>query len=370
MKGLHGIIFSYETRNDLRELGEQRSAASVPFGGRYRAVDFSLSNLVNAGVSDVGVVLHGRYQSMLDHLGTGKTWDLSRKRGGLKILPPFNYRQNWGVLPFRGKLEALAEVRGYLDTIRQDYVALMDGDLVVNLPLKEIFQQHIDSGADITTVCGNDSFETENGTYFAIDAEGRIKDVLFNLNNPHGYRGLEVYILSTELLKKVVDECSGRDQFSWRRDVLLAGKDILNIRSYIWKGFAAQIRSVKEYYDRSMQLLDPEIRGELFCPERPVIAKGADKSSAYVGPDGVCVNSMVTEGCHIEGVVENSILFPGVVVEPGAVVRNCVLFKETVVHKGAQMAYIITDKNVEILPDRTLMGHSSYPLVISKGSKI
>ena len=370
MKGLHGIIFSYEKRNDLRELGEFRSAASIPFGGRYRAVDFALSNLVNAGVTDVGVVLHGRYQSMLDHLGTGKAWDLSRKRGGLKVLPPFNYHQNWGVLPFRGKIEALAEVRSYLDTIRQDYVALMDGDLVVNLPQQEIFEQHLQSGADITTVCGNDSFETENGTYFDIDDEGRIKDVLFNLNRPRGYRGLDVYILSTKLLKDVVDECSSRDQFSWRRDVLLAGKDILNIRSYVWNGFAAQIRSVKEYYDRSMQLLDPEIRSDLFCADRPVVAKGADKASAYVGPDGVCVNSMVAEGCRIEGVVENSILFPGVVVEPGAVIRNCVLFKETVVRSNAQLSYIITDKNVEILENRTLMGHASYPLVISKNSKI
>ena len=121
MNGLHGIIFSYEKRNDLRELAEIRSAASVPFGGRYRVVDFALSNLVNAGVTDVGVVLHGRYQSMLDHLGSGKVWDLSRKRGGLKILPPFNYQKDWGVMPFRGKVEALAGVRSYLDEIRDPH---------------------------------------------------------------------------------------------------------------------------------------------------------------------------------------------------------------------------------------------------------
>ena len=136
MNGMHGIIFSYEKRNDLRELGEIRSASSIPFGGRYRAVDFALSNLVNAGVTDVGVVLHGHYQSLLDHLGTGKDWDLSRKRGGLKILPPFAYKQHWGeAAVFRGKMEALAGVRSYLEEIRRDYVVLMDGDLVVNLPL-------------------------------------------------------------------------------------------------------------------------------------------------------------------------------------------------------------------------------------------
>lgn len=173
MNGMHGIIFSYEKRNDLRELGEIRSASSIPFGGRYRAVDFALSNLVNAGVTDVGVVLHGHYQSLLDHLGTGKDWDLSRKRGGLKILPPFAYKQHWGeAAVFRGKMEALAGVRSYLEEIRRDYVVLMDGDLVVNLPLSDIYDQHIKSGADITVVCGNDSFETENGTYFELDGTG------------------------------------------------------------------------------------------------------------------------------------------------------------------------------------------------------
>ena len=127
MNGLHGIIFSYEKRNEMQELGQIRSAASIPFGGRYRAVDFALSSLVNAGCTDVGIVLHGHYQSLLDHLGTGKAWDLSRKRGGLRMLPPFNYQQSWGAMPFRGHMEALAGVRSYLDTIRglnlTDYVS-------------------------------------------------------------------------------------------------------------------------------------------------------------------------------------------------------------------------------------------------------
>ena len=369
MNGLHGIIFSYEKRNNLRELGEIRSAASIPFGGRYRVVDFALSNLVNAGVTDVGVVLNGRYQSMLDHLGTGKVWDLSRKRGGLRVLPPFNYQKDWGVMPFRGKIEALAGVRTYLDTIRQDYVALMDGDLVVNLPLADIFEEHVKSGADVTVVCGNDSFATEDGTYFEKNSEGRITEVLYNLHTPRGYRGLEVYILSTQLLKDLVDECAAKDQFSWRKE-LQTRKDSLYLHSYVWGGFAAQIRSVQEYYDRSMQLLNPAIRAELFCPERPIRAKGADKSSTYLGPEGKCVNSLVAEGCRIEGTVENSILFPGVVVEAGAVVRNCVLFKETVVRRDAQLSYIIADKDVEVLSNRTLMGHATYPIVLAKGSKV
>ena len=273
-------------------------------------------------------------------------------------------------MPFRGKIEALAGVRDYLDEIRQDYVVLMEGDLVANLPLAEVLADHVKSGADITVVCGNDSFATADGSYFEVDQDGRITEVLYNMNTPRGYRGLEVYILSTKLLKEIVDECYAKDQFSWRRDVLRAKKDSLKLNSYIWSGFAAQVRSVQEYYDRSMQLLDPKIRKELFTPARPIMAKGADKSSTYVGPDGRCVNSMVAEGCRIEGVVENSILFPGVVVEKGAVVRNCVLFKESAVGKNAQLSYIIADKNVVVQENRTLMGHATYPIVVAKGSVV
>ena len=367
MNGLHGIIFSYEKRNEMQELGQIRSAASIPFGGRYRAVDFALSSLVNAGCTDVGVVLHGHYQSLLDHLGTGKAWDLSRKRGGLRMLPPFNYQQSWGAMPFRGHMEALAGVRSYLDTIRQDYVALMDGDLVANLPMNDIYESHVKSGADITVVCGNDSFATDDGTYFEI-SDGRVTEVLYNLHRPRGYRGLEVYIVSTRLLKEMVDECAAKDQYSWRRDVLQARKDQLYLRSYIWSGFAAQMRSVKEYYDRSMQLLDPVIRADLFTPVRPVRAKGTDKSSTYVGPEGVCVNSLFGDGCSIEGVVENSILFPGVNVNKGAVVRNSILFKGTDVLGGAKLAYVICDKDVKVQENRTLMGHATYPIVVAKGS--
>ena len=273
-------------------------------------------------------------------------------------------------MPFRGKIEALAGVRSYLENIRQDYVVLMDGDLVANLPLADVLEQHIATKADITVVCANDSFRIEDGTYFEKDDTGRVKEVLYHLNTPRGFRSLETYVLSTKLLLELVDECHAKDQFSWRQNVLLAKKDVLHEQCFVWSGFATQMRTVREYYERSMQLLDPAIRADLFAAERPIRAKGADKSSTYVGPEGVCVNSLVAEGCRIEGIVEDSILFPGVVVEKGAVVRNSILFKETVVGKNAKVGYVIADKGVEVLADRTLMGHATYPIVLSKGTTV
>ena len=135
MNGLHGIIFAYEKAPGLRELTEARMPGSVPFGGRYRVVDFMLSNMAGAGITDVGVVLHGNYQSLLDHIGSGKTWDMARKNGGLKLLPPFADARKFGVEEFRGKMEALSGVRSYLHEIRQKYVVLSDSDLIINLPL-------------------------------------------------------------------------------------------------------------------------------------------------------------------------------------------------------------------------------------------
>ena len=344
MRELHGIIFSYEKRNELYELAEKRTAASLPFGGRYRCVDFVLSNLVNAGVQDVGVVLHGRYQSLLDHLGSGKSWDLSRKRGGLKILPPFAYQRAWGEVAFRGKMEALAGVRSYLQEIRQDYVVLTEGDLVANLPLQEILEEHIRSGADITAVCADDSDPVENGAYFELDGEGRVAQVLVQPHQPRGKRSLETYLLSRDLLLKLVDDCASRDLTSFRRDVLQARREELDIRGWVFHGFAAQMRSVRDYYERSMRLLDRDVRRDLFCR-----------------------NSLIADGCKIEGTVEDSILFPGVTVESGATVRGCILFKETIVRRDANLRCVIADKRVQVQPGRHLAGHETYPLVIAKG---
>ena len=193
MKGMHGIIFSYEKKTGLRELIEHRIHGSIPIGGDYRVVDFMLSNMVNAGVQDVGIIMQGKCQSMLDHLSNGKSWDLSRKHGGLTLLPAFAYAENrGGIGKFRGKVEALACVLDYLvEDVRQDYVVLADSDLVINIPLDDVLQDHIATGADITCVCTSVPGESSD-TYFKLDDSGRIIDTAYDLYNPEGYRSLNL----------------------------------------------------------------------------------------------------------------------------------------------------------------------------------
>ena len=369
MKGLHGIIFSYEKHNDLRELTANRTPSSVPFAGRYRIIDFILSSMVNASITDVGVVMDGNYQSLLDHLGSGKDWDLSRKHGGLRLLPPFASGGTRG--GFRGKMEALAGVRSYLEGIRQSHVVLADSDLIINIPLQDVYQAHLASGADITAVCTSNVDSDCDVTFFRLDGEGRVGEVLFPLRDRTGcYRSLEIYVLSKQLLLDLVDECMSHDQTSFRGAVLQAKAKELHIQGYVWDGYAAQIRSLKEYHDRSLELLDPAIRREVFAAGRPIHTKERNDASTYVDPAGVCCNCLVADGCTIEGTVENSILFRGVSVAKGAEVKDCILMQDTTVSRDAVLHHVIADKDVVVKEARTLMGHEHYPMTIVKGSEV
>ena len=366
MNKMHGIIFSYLSNPDLRELTQNRNTCSIPYGGRYRLIDFMLSSMVNAGISDVGLIVDANYQSLLDHVGSGKDWDLSRKHGGLRILPPFGYSGKRDGA-YRGRMDALAGVRSYLQNIRQDYVVLGGGDLVVNLPLREIFEAHVRSEADITAVCTNHPTGDPKGSdYFTIGEGGRITDVAVHPPIAQGCESLEVYVLSKALLLSLVDHCAAHNIHSFSAGVLQAMAGRLRLCSYVYDGYAARLQSVAGYFARSMELLDPAVRRELFAPQRPVRTKDRSDPSTYYGPNSRSVNSLVADGCVIEGEVENSILFRGVRVERGARVSNCVLMQGTSIQEGAVLKYAIADKNVRVNAGRMLMGHSTYPLAIAK----
>ena len=268
-------------------------------------------------------------------------------------------------------MEALAGVRSYLQEIRQSHVVLADSDLIINIPIQDVYQAHLASGADITAVCTSNVASDCDVTFFRLDGTGRVSETLFPLRDRTGcHRSLEIYILSKQLLLDLVDDCLSHDQVSFRGAVLQAKAKELHIQGYVWDGYAAQIRSLKEYHDRSLELLDPAIRREVFPPQRPVHTKERNDASTYVDPAGACCNCLVADGCTIEGTVENSILFRGVSVARGAEVKNCILMQDTTVSRDAVIHHVITDKNVMIMDSRTLMGHDKYPMVIAKDTKV
>lgn len=366
---LHGILLAYRSDPALRELTQHRNTCSIPFGGRYRIIDFMLSSMVNAGISDIGLIVHSSYQSLLDHVGSGKDWDLSRMRGGLRILPPFSYAQSHDSGENRGRMDALAGVRSYLKKIRQDHVVIAWGDIVANLPIADAFEQHVKSGADITAICTrNSTGDPASCTYFTVGASGTVTDVAVHPNTPMGVETLECYIMSKSLLLNLVDYASAHKIHSFSEGVLLSMVDQLKIVPYLYDGYVARIHSVASYFARSMELLNPAVQADLFSRTNPVKTKIQSVPSTYYGSNACSRGSFIADGCIIEGEVENSILFRGVRVEKGAKVSNCILMQSTTVREGANLSYVITDKNVLINPERKLMGHESYPLAIEKNA--
>ena len=371
MNNLQGILLAYRSNNRLGDLTRFRNTSALPFAGHYRLIDFMLSNYVNAGITDVGLVVHESYQSLLDHVGTGKDWNLARKRGGLRILPPFGYAQRDGG-EYRGTMEALRGVRDYLDQTTKEYIILSGGDTIVNLPVADVFKQHKDSGADITMVCTS----IKRGDYLdadfaTLDETGRVIDLAVRPINAHeGLPSLETYILSKKLLMEMVDYCAAHDIYTFNRGVLAPRLKTLNIRAYVHHGYIARPLSISGYYRRSLELLDPVISADLFNPLRPIRTRDHSIPSTYYGPTSVVSNSVISDGCFIEGEVTDCIVSRNVTVESGAKITGCILMEGTTIHAGANVSYTITDKSVTISADRVLTGHASYPLAIAKNSTV
>jgi glucose-1-phosphate adenylyltransferase len=368
---MHGIIFAYSSNVRLKELTEHRTATSIPFGARYRVIDFMLSNMVNAGIPDIGVIMHDNYQSLLDHLGSGKDWDLSRKRGGLRLLPPFAYAGGRrDTASYRGRLEALYAVTRYISYIRQEYVVLADGNLIVNLPLEDIFEQHLQTGADITCVCLSHEPGHESDAYLRTDKKGQVTGVLLSDLDEKAIPCVGVYLLSKKLLENILLDCAAHNHVNFSRDVLQRMQSQLNIMTYIHKGFSARPQSVADYFKRSMALLRPEVRKDLFSRSRPIRTKVRDEASTYYAPDSRVRRSVVADGCTIMGDLENCVVFRGVVVEEGAKLKNCILMQDTRIERDVDLSCAITDKEVVVTKGRALKGQDSYPIAISKGSVV
>ncbi len=367
MTNVLGILFANTHDGSLPELSSNRTIASVPFGGRFRLIDFQLSAMVNSGITTVGVITKSNYESLLDHLGSGRNWDLARTDGGLTILPPYA-RADAGM--YRGKLDALFNALGYIEKQNCEYVVIGECNMVYSPDYTKIINAHIESGADITCLVSTGDYtaeETVDSITFNVDANGRINEALINCAKAGRHTlGLGIAVLSKELLVKIVTELIPKGKYSLYEDVLQAGNKQLNIRTLEYKGYFSRITSLASYYEASMKLLDPENLGALILKKKPVYTKVRDDAPAKYGLDSAVSNSMVADGCIIDGVVENSILFRGVKVAKGAVVKNCILMQDTAVGENTQVLNIITDKEVTIGGDLCVSSAEGSPLYIAK----
>ena len=371
-----GIIFPNSYDAWVPELVNVRLMASIPFASRYRMIDFVLSSMANSGIDNISVIVKKNYHSLMDHLGSGREWDLVRKNGGLNIFPPFMEAESRAYV---GRAGALANSLDFLRSQKEKYVVMTDSNVAANIDFNKMIDAHIASGADVT-VAYNEQELPANFLYH--EANDRDHYYTLGINNGHVEKifinakdkgvqnfSMNMYVIDRELLINLINEASLRGNEFFERDILIPQLGKLNVQAYKYDGYLARITGMKSYFDENMKLLDDYNVDALF-EGAPVYTKIRDDNpTRYI--DGAKVkNTMAADGCVIEGEVENCVLFRGVKIAKGAVVKNCVLMQDTVVEAGANIEYVITDKGVAITAGKELKGNDSFPVYIPKFHKV
>lgn len=366
------ILFAGLNERRVPELTADRAMASVPFACRYRLIDFMLSNVVNAGITKVGVLTHYNYESLMDHLGTGKDWDLARRNGGLKILPPFitAFANRGSNELYASRLEALVSARDFLCDCTEDTVLISDCDLICNLDIGEMLRAHRETGADITVAVHRRFVSSaEEVSVVLSDADGRFLEATRFNDGASGTKDVQVQLLAVnrQFLLHQLTEAMAHGYNNLTRHLLNRCAQSSNLRIYRFEDYCETVSSLADYYRLNMAMLDPEVRDQLFgVKNRPILTRVWNSVPTTYAESSLVKNSLVADGCVIEGIVENSILFRGVHVGKNTSVENCILMSDTYIGNNAYLNCVVTDKSVTVRDGRVLSGHESRPFYIEK----
>lgn len=371
-----GIIFPNSYDSLVPELVSERLMASIPFASRYRMCDFMISSMVHCGIDNISILVRKNYHSLMDHLGSGREWDLTRKNGGLNIVPPYAQKQ---VKVYEGRIEALESIRGYLKKQNEKYVIMTDSNIAVNFDFNDLLHAHMASGADATVVYRKQeipdpllrqSTETVD-MYYALGINGDHVSKIYVNPTEKGEMNfcMNIYVMERELLMRMIDEAYVHGYTNFVRDILDRQIEHLDVRGYCYEGYVAQIHDMKSYFEENMKLLQEENLNALFSGNQIYTKIRDDNPTRYIN-GSKAKNVMVADGCVIEGEVENSILFRGVRIGKGAKVKNCVLMQDTVVEDNASVEYVITDKDVTITEGKSLTGNGSFQVFVAKGQTV
>ncbi len=365
------ILFSgsYSDNTEILPLTQKRTTASLPYGGRFRLIDFVLSSLVKSNVPNIGIITRKNYNSLMDHLGWGKDWDLNRKNGGLKILTPHANSRDY--LNIQTKFEALLSVESYIDSMLQDYCILAEASNIYNLDFKDLLKFHISTNADITAVYKKKKID-KGETEIIFDDKGRGYDSLYNHNEQdrEGNVLLRTFILKKDFLKELINKGVTLGWEDIAKDFISKNFHKLNVYCYEHKGYCMVINSVENYFKANMDLLKKNVRDDLFLSGTNILTKIKDSVPTMYGKNSNVKNSILGDGSVIDGVVENSVIFREVKIGKGAVVKNSIIFEGTVIEDGALLENVITDKNVTITKGKEIKGSKKYPYVIPRSKKI
>ena len=373
-----GLIFSNKQDQGFPEMTRRRTTASIPFACRYRLIDFPLSNMVNSDITTIGVVTHYNYQSLMDHIGAGKDWDLARRSGGIKILPPYvtAFENHAAGKLYESRLEALMGSVNFINRCGADYIVLSDCDVIMNIDLSAVVEDHIRNEAYITMVAkkvnAKDSLFGHNADVLGIAEDGRVTSLSYTAPTKGNYYAhTNLMVVSRSDLQNIVSDSIAHRYTSFSNDIIMRQLKKKNIRAYIYDGFCASVNSLESYFNVSMKMLEDGVRADLFANrDRQIFTKVRNSAPTKYDSSAKISNSMIADGCTIEGEVENSIIFRGVHVGRGAVVKNCILLQDTYVGDNVSLNCVVTDKNVIVKEGRHLSGHETMPFFIDKGATV
>lgn len=362
-----GFVFADTLDYKIPELAASRTTASVPIGGKYRLIDFVLSNMSNSGVNNIGIIAKSNFMSLMDHVGSGSAYDLSKRRSNLTILTPYNGRT------FSNHIETIYNMHGYIENSREEYVLLSPGNVVTNFDYNGLFDFHSKHNSDITLVYKRGIVPNGYERPLTIDVEkdGSVSQVFVKPENID-YEVNQVYgtiLVKKDLLLEEIRRAISLNQLDAKRLIQsILGR--FKVYAYENKGYCAAISSINDYFSFNMDLMKKDVRDELFNQKRPIYTKVRDDAPSRYGLMSNVKNSIIAQGCVINGEVENCVISKGVTVDEGAKLSNCIVMQDTKIGRNTNLNYVIIDKDVTIKDGRSLMGFESYPIYIAKKSVV
>lgn len=368
MNDVMGIINLSETEENIKELTLHRNLAALHILGRYRVIDFALSNMVNSGITNVAIYTYNKGHSLMMHLGSGKHWNLDRKRDGLFMFYPDNFED--ASHRRSGDLDSFKNHIDYLKNSSQQYVLLTKSYMICNIDYTKMVKAHKASGADVTIAykkMENSVGRFMNCDTLDLDAEDNVIGIGRNMGNEKHYNtSMEMYLMKRELLIKIIEESVFKGDARYLKEAVFNRLTQFEVRGYQFKGYLSCVNTVENYFLSNMDLLNEDRYREVFIDNGRISTKVMDAPSTYYSEDSFISNSIIANGCIIEGTVENSIICRDVHIKKGAIVRNSILLPNVIVENTTNLSYVILDKNVVIQPNKMLFGDKQNPFVIKK----
>lgn len=357
-----GIITALNKKEALKTLTKERGISTIPIAGKYRAIDFPLSNMVNSKITRIGILSNKNSKSLRNHVETGKSWGLTKKNGGLYI---FNDE-------CLSDTQLLCENMEILFKGNEEFVVISPTHMIGNIDLKKAMEYHENSNNDITLIYKTIDYKNEN--FIGCDSlefnnQNQLTQTFGNFFPKENIKiSTEVFILKRNLLASILESRPNNDIAL--KDLLYRTKHKLIIGGFEHLGYLSCINSLENYFRINMELRDIDTLKEIFGNEnRPIFSKIKDAIPTHYSKD-CCVNdSIISNECSIRGTVINSVLSRYVKIEPGAIVENSIIFPNCIIKNGVVLKNVIIDKEVVLGDDIVLEGHPSYPLVIQKRSR-